>query len=93
MVDDIISPELALVDPVAAAAHRLTLPVVIVDSALRARTATAAASVRSHRVSGSPAIRVWLAVTIYVAIKVAGAVALAIAFIGFVVLVTKVVLG
>ena len=86
----VISPELALVDPAAAAAHRASLPAVVLDSAiataLAARLHPSAAAVAPRRVEDSIAFPVWLAAGTYVIVKVAVAVVTAVLLVGFVAL-------
>ena len=91
MHGDVISPELALVDPATAAAHRARLPAVVLDSAIELarvqRALGAPAATRPGAVEIPFALPVWLAATTYVVVKVALAVLFAVALVGSVALV------
>ena len=90
-----MSPELALVDPVAAAAHRSALPRVVLDSAIvAARTArprVVPAPAAPGRIQVSFAVPVWVAVASYVVLKVTVAVLVAMALVGSIALAGTVV--
>jgi len=86
----VISPELALVDPAAAAAHRARLPAIVLDSAI----ATARAARRSRkpsRIEVAFGLPVWLAAATYVVVKVALTVLLAMLLVGSVALASTLV--